>query len=114
MSIMVVRVKGGINYLVKGVVPRTLIRAHKHLLRPFPINGDISKLSIQKQSQPLSSLSGNNLTPEHKKLSNQTKSVMVHALQITRLMAIVGTLLHSNGDLPNKRRRLNGRHLRGS
>ena len=73
----------------------------------IPNKGGYRQIPVQKQARPRTSLCGNNLTLEHKKkFSNQTGPVMVHALQIICLRAIVGTILHSNGDSLSKRRRL--------
>jgi len=46
ISVSAIRIKRGINSLVKGAIPQMLTKACKHPLRPFPLKRDVGKLPI--------------------------------------------------------------------
>jgi len=46
MSVSAVRIERGVNSLVKGAFPQTLIESCKYPLHPFLIKGDIGKLPV--------------------------------------------------------------------
>jgi len=50
MSTMAIRIKRGVNHLVKRAVPQILIKAPKHALHPFLVKGGMGRLLIQKQA----------------------------------------------------------------
>ena len=48
MSVTAIRIERSVDQLVKRAVSQTLIKAHKHSLRPFPKKRNIGKLPVQK------------------------------------------------------------------